>query len=31
LPYHSSKADTHLNICAVLSEMNRHDIAMHHA
>ncbi|CDW79018.1 UNKNOWN [Stylonychia lemnae] len=31
LPYHSSKADTHLNICAVLSQMNKHDIALHHA
>eukprot|EP00347_Sterkiella_histriomuscorum_P006593 403352176 len=31
LPYHSSKADTHLNICAVLSQMHKHDIAMHHA
>ena len=27
----SFKADTHLNICAVLSGMGRHDLAMHHA
>ena len=27
----SFKADTHLNICAVLSQMGRHDLAMHHA
>jgi hypothetical protein len=27
----SFKADTHLNICAVLSSMGRHDVAMHHA
>lgn len=31
LIYHSSKADTHLNICAVLSQLNRHDLALHHA
>jgi hypothetical protein len=31
LPYHSSKADTHLNICAVLSQLGRHDLAYHHA
>lgn len=27
----SFKADTHLNLCAVLSIMGRHDLAMHHA
>ena len=27
----SFKADTHLNVCAVLSGMGRHDLAMHHA
>jgi len=27
----SFKADTHLNTCAVLSQMGRHDLAMHHA
>jgi len=27
----SYKADTHLNTCAVLSQMGRHDLAMHHA
>jgi tetratricopeptide (TPR) repeat protein len=27
----SFKADTHLNISAVLSQMGRHDLAMHHA
>jgi len=27
----SFKADTHLNTCAVLSLMGRHDLAMHHA
>lgn len=27
----SFKADTHLNTCAVLSQMGYHDLAMHHA
>ena len=27
----SFKADTHLNTCAVLSQMGRHDLAMNHA
>jgi hypothetical protein len=27
----STKADTHNNTCAVLSQMGRHDLAMHHA
>ena len=27
----SFKADTHLNICAVLSQMGRHELAMNHA
>lgn len=27
----SFKADTHLNTCAVLSQMGRHDLAMHYA
>jgi tetratricopeptide (TPR) repeat protein len=27
----SYKADTHLNTCAVLSEMGRHDLALNHA
>jgi tetratricopeptide (TPR) repeat protein len=31
LPSNSSKADTHLNICAVLSQLGRHDLAYHHA
>ena len=25
------RADTHLNICAVLSQMGMHDLALHHA
>lgn len=25
------RADTHLNICAVLSRMEHHDLALHHA
>ena len=27
----ASKADTHLNMCAVLSQLGRHDHAMNHA
>lgn len=27
----SFRADTHLNICAVLSQMGHHDLALHHA
>ena len=27
----SKKAETHLNTCAVLSQLNRHDLAMQHA
>lgn len=27
----SFKADSHLNTCAVLSQIGRHDLAMHHA
>ena len=30
-PHTAAKADTHLNTCAVLSQLNRHDIAMNHA
>lgn len=31
MPHTAAKADTHLNTCAVLSQLNRHDIAMNHA
>mmetsp|Transcript_6722 Transcript_6722/g.4850 ORF Transcript_6722/g.4850 Transcript_6722/m.4850 type:complete len:92 (+) Transcript_6722:276-551(+) len=31
IPNSHSKADTHLNTCAVLSQLNRHDIALYHA
>ena len=27
----ASKADTHLNTCAVLSQLDRHDLALFHA
>ena len=27
----ASRADTHLNMCAVLSELGRHDVAYEHA
>ena len=31
LPYHTTKADTHLNMCAVLSGLDKHDLALSHA
>ena len=30
-PQTASKADTHLNLCAVLSQLNRHELALQHA
>ena len=31
LPDSSEKAETHLNTCEVLSQLNKHDLAMQHA
>jgi len=30
-PFSTSKADTHLNMCAVLSQLGKHDLALGHA
>ena len=30
-PSTAGKADTHLNLCAVLSQLGRHELALQHA